>query len=147
MLLRQNHIWGFYSLHLKPFWKNPSSLRDIAISRNYFSWKNTRCGSFLVLLRNIWMISGKNIFGKLLYLWNYLDFSKTVWDVKSKNLKYDFAWILGLKAAHIYTYMVAENTVLCLLFGLKKGCKRFFMAWMSKLRYWGEGGGYLKCIE
>ena len=27
----QNHIWCFYSLHLKPFWKIPSSFRNIAI--------------------------------------------------------------------------------------------------------------------
>ena len=27
----QNHIWCFYSLHLKPLWKVPSSFRNIAI--------------------------------------------------------------------------------------------------------------------
>ena len=48
------------------------------------------------------------IFRKLLYFWNYLEFSKTVWDAKSKNITYDFARILGMKAAQIYTHMVAE---------------------------------------
>ena len=66
------------------------------------------------------MISEKDIFRKLLYFWNYLEFSKTVWDAKSKNIKYDFARILGMKAAQIYTYIVAEYTV---LFVLKRAVK------------------------
>ena len=64
--------------------------------------------------------SKRHSFGKLLYLLNYLEFSKTVWNVKSKNLKYAFARMLDLMAANIYTYMGAESTVFfCLKWAVK----------------------------
>ena len=80
------------------------------------------------------------IFRKLLYFWNYLEFSKTVWHSKSKNIKYDFARILGMKATQIYIYSGWINCT-------KKGCERYFMTWIPKVLYWGEGEGYMKWIE
>ena len=73
-----------------------------------------------IFVVSIYSLQTSAIFKKLLYFWNYLEFSKTIWDAKSKNIKYDFARILGMKAAQIYTYIVAELTV---LFVLKRAVK------------------------
>ena len=101
-----NYLWCFYSLYLKPFWKIPNSFRDIAIFLNYFSWKCTRFGSKTLKKSQIWCIFRKTILQKLLFLINYLEFSETVWDTKSKNIKDNFNFF-SLSKILIYIYITS----------------------------------------